>query len=209
MNTSNILGNFSTADGLTFDRENHLYRVSGIPIPSVTQLMQPLSQTKYNTVNDAILQMAADRGTEVHSAIEFFLKYGVDEISDGGRGYMDAFLSWYREAKPQVIGSELMTYHRTLLYAGTVDLLANVGGKLTLIDYKTTAAIHDVLTTVQLEAYQRALASDGVKIDQKAILHLKQDGTYLFKVYQANDLEAWKTFCALITIRAHIIHYGG
>lgn len=209
MDTSNVLGNFSTADGLTFDRENHLYRVSGIPIPSVTQIMGPLSQAKYSTVSDAILQTAADRGTEVHTAIEFFLKYGVAEISERGRGYLDAFMSWYQQYKPVVNGSEVMTYHRTLLYAGTVDLLATVGGKSTIIDYKTTAVVHDGLTTVQLEAYQRSLNSEGVKVDQKAILHLRQDGTYSFKVYQVNDLEAWKTFCALLTIRAHNIKYGG
>lgn len=209
MDTSTILGSFSTADEITFDRENHMYRVSGIPIPSVTQLMQPLTQTKYSTVNDLVLQMAADRGTEVHTAIEFFLKYGIAEISERGRAYLDAFMAWYNDYNPQIISSERMTYHRTMLYAGTVDLLASVAGKQTLIDYKTTAVIHDSLTTVQLEAYQRALASEGVQVDQKAILQLKQDGTYSFKVYQANDMEAWKTFCALVTIQAHNIKYGG
>lgn len=208
METQNILGSFST-EGLTFDPEKHVYRVKGIPIPSVTQLMKPLSTSVYNGIDESILQAAADKGTAVHSAIEFFLKYGIAEYPEQHKGYFDAFLCWYRDNNPEIILTESMTYHKQLLYAGTVDLVAKVNGLNTLIDYKTTTVIHDMLTTVQLEAYQRALATNEVKVEQKAILQLRQDGTYSFKVYQANDLEAWKTFSALITIQGHMIRYGG
>ena len=123
-------------------------------------------------------------------------------ISDEGRN---------GKYRPKIISNEKPTWHKLLLYAGTVDMLAEVMGKLTLIDFKTTATLNDMLTTVQLEAYRRALDTQDPyhPIMQTAILQLKQDGTYTWKTYKAPDLEAWQTFTALITIRAHIIKYGG
>lgn len=194
---------------LTFEPETHIYRLSGVPIPSVTQIMKPLSEHKYNGIDEETLNRAAERGTAVHSAIEFFGRYGVDECTDEARPYFDAFLQWYKDYDPVIISNERATYHAGLMYAGTVDLLAVVGGQLTLVDFKTTATVNDMLTTVQLEAYRRALSTHGIQIQQKAILQLKPDKSYRFKAYNLLDLEAWKTFAALLTIRAHIIHYGG
>lgn len=199
----------ASKDVLTFEPQTHIYRLSGVPIPSVTQIMKPLSEHKYKGIDEEILNRAAERGTDVHSAIEFFGRYGIQECTKEAKPYFDAFLAWHEDYKPQIISNESATYHTSLMYAGTVDLLAVIAGKLTLVDFKTTAALNDMLTTVQLEAYRRALDTHGIRIEQKAILQLKPDRSYTFKVYDLFDLEAWKTFAALLTIRAHIIHYGG
>ena len=196
-------------DQLTFDPQTHIYRLNDVPIPSVTQIMQPLSRHKYRDIDEETLNHAAERGTAVHSAIEFYDRYGLDECEEKARPYFEAYLAWHRQYKPQVISNEQITWHKNLLYAGTVDMLAEIGDKVTLVDFKTTATISDMLTTVQLEAYRRALETHGVDIQQKAILQLKPDGTYTWKTYRVKDLEAWQTFAALITIRYHIIDYGG
>lgn len=196
-------------DDLSFDPRTHVYRLRGIPIPSVTHVMQPLSRLKYEGIDPEILNRAAQRGTDAHSAIEFFLKYGVKECTEEARPYFDAFMKWYQDYKPHVFLSEEMTYHPQLVYAGTIDLLAHVDCKKTLIDFKTTMTINDMLTTVQLEAYNRMLAARGHGADQKAILLLKPDASYTFKTYPESDLEAWKTFTSLLQIRAHILKYGG
>ena len=57
---------------LTFDPEKHIYRLDGFIIPSVTQVMKPLSDEKYKDVDQEVLDAAAKRGTAVHSACEFF-----------------------------------------------------------------------------------------------------------------------------------------
>lgn len=199
----------TTCEELSFDPVKHLYKLNGVPIPSVTQIMRPISLHKYQGIDAETLQHAADRGTNVHEAIEFYAKYGIDDIHGADRPYFEAFLKWVKDYKPVIQESESMVYHRQLMYAGTLDMRAVIAGKRTLIDFKTTATLNDMLTTVQLEAYQRALASTGEEIDQKAILLLRPDASYLFKVYPANDLEAWKTFTALLTVRAHVMKYGG
>ena len=198
-------------DQLTFDPQTHIYRLNDVPIPSVTQIMQPLSRHKYRDIDEETLNHAAERGTAVHSAIEFYDRFGLDECEGEARPYFEAYLDWSRKYRPKIISNEKPTWHKHLLYAGTVDMLAEVMGKLTLIDFKTTATLNDMLTTVQLEAYRRALDTQDPyhPIMQTAILQLKPDGTYTWKTYKAPDLEAWQTFTALITIRAHIIKYGG
>ena len=194
---------------LTFTEETHQYRLDGIVIPSVTQIMEPLSRAKYKTIDEDILRTAAKRGSSVHEAIEFYVKYGIMECHPEAEPYVTAYMKWAKEHHPQTIQTEQATWHKQLMYAGTIDTVSVVAGKKTLIDYKTTAELNDMLTTVQLEAYTQALRSHGVDIEQKAILHLRKDGTYRFKVYPLHDVQAWKTFGALLTIRDHIKKYGG
>lgn len=199
------------ADQLTFDPQNHVYKLNDVTIPSVTQLMKPISRYKYRDIDEETLNRAAQRGTQVHSAIEFYDRYGLDEYQGEARPYFEAYLSWHKKYQPRIIANEQPTWHRYLRYAGTVDLLADIGGKYTLVDFKTTAALNDMLVTVQLEAYRRALETQDSlhPIQQKAVLQLKPDATYTFKTYKLIDLEAWETLAALITIRNHILDYGG
>lgn len=193
---------------LHFDSVRHVYTLDGVILPSVTQIMRPLSSAEYAGVDSAMLKAAAARGTAIHEAIEFYAEYGAIDCPQDYMPYFAAYLKWHEEVKPVNIASEQATWHTQLLYAGTIDRTAIVDRKRTLIDVKTTAALNDMLATVQLEAYARALATHGVEVDQKAILHLRRDGTYKFKVYPARDIEAWQTFAALMTIQAHMNKYG-
>ncbi len=194
---------------LTFAEETHQYKLDGVAIPSVTQIMEPLSRAKYKAIDESILKAAAKRGSEVHEAIEFYTKYGIMECPHEAEPYVNAYMKWAQQYKPQTIQTEQATWHKQLMYAGTIDNLSVIDGRKTLIDYKTTAELNDMLTSVQLEAYSQALKSQGVDVEQKAILHLCKGGTYHFKVYPLHDVEAWKTFGALLTIGTHIKKYGG
>ena len=194
---------------LSFDPKTHTYYLNGSVIPSVTQLMKPLSNAKYGAIDETTLKAKAEKGTAVHEAIEFHIAYGAIDCPPELMGYFDAYLSWRDDYLPQIIMSEQATYHPALLYAGTMDLLAEIGGRTVLIDVKTTAQINDMLTTVQLEAYERAAEQHGITVDEKAVLQLMPDGRYKFKLYRAHDAAAWQTFAALMTIQAHINKYGG
>lgn len=191
---------------LTFESESHTYRLGGLIVPSVTQIMRPLSETVYRDIDGDTLGIAARRGTAVHTAIEFHANYGIDDCPDSVRGYFDGYLKWREAWGPDIKSTEMSVWHSTLRYAGTVDMLAFMGDKMTLIDIKTTAAHNPMLTSVQLEAYRQALESHGQAIDQVAVLYLRKDGTYQFKIQKA-DPEAWKTFAALMVVSAHIKKY--
>ena len=189
---------------LVFDEIKHRYFLNGYVLPSVTQIMKPLSSVEYKDVDEAVLMRAAERGTAVHEAIEYKIKYDFDDCPAEYEEYYKAFLKFAQDYKPKWISSEMRTYHRQLMYAGTVDLICEIDGEKVLVDFKTSSKINHMLTGVQLEAYAQALSSYGVDVDYKAILHLKKDGKYSFERYEKNDSESWNCFGALLTVEQYI-----
>jgi hypothetical protein len=188
---------------LTFEERQHIYKLNGVAIPSVTTIMEPLSDQVYSTVSDAVLRKAGNRGTAVHNAIENYVKFGIEDIAPEHAGYFDAFLRWYDDHKVVPYGTEVRLYHKGLLYAGTADMMAEVDSVDTLIDFKTTSSVSTMLCGVQLEAYDRAAAShtSGAHFQKKAIVHLSKDGKYEMIPFSTNDTECWRVFTALLTVR--------
>lgn len=186
---------------LSFDERSHVYRYNGdIILPSVTQIMRPLSIGPYGGISESVLAAAAEKGTAVHRAIEVHCKYGIDACVPEYEAYFDAFVQWEQDYRPEYMGSEVRFYHRALMYAGTVDCIARVDGKTVLIDYKTTAVLHEKLCGVQLEAYAQGLKSHGVEVVEKYILQLKKDGRYVFQRFPGADPDRWRVFLSLITV---------
>lgn len=191
-------------DELGFNENSHIYTLKGNELPSVTTIMKPLSYEVYGGIDQDIMTKAAAKGTAVHQSIENYLCYGIADINSEYRSYFDAFLAFYHEYQPIPLATELRIYHGILMYAGTLDLLCKIDNKVVLIDYKTTAQLNPMLTRVQLEAYAKALESHEAKVDGKAILRLRKDGTYSLEWHELNDLEAWSTFTCLLTVRRYI-----
>lgn len=194
----------SELDGLRFEENGHRYVLHGTDIPSVSQIMAPLSHIEYKDIDKSILDKAAKRGTGIHNCIENYIKYGVRDFDPEYQGYANGFMEWWNQNNPEVIGSEYRVYHSVLMYAGTIDLLAYINGELCLIDYKTTYRLIDKNCRVQLEGYSQALKTHGVEAQRKHILHLQKDGKWQFPEYPAKDHEALRTFMALKTVYDYV-----
>ena len=191
--------NLPDLPGLKFEEKRHIYTLDGQQLPSVTTLMRPLSGAVYKGIDDAVLNRAAARGTAVHNAIENYLTFGIEDVDPDHAGYFMAFLRWFSEYNPQVIASEYRLYHKFMGYAGTADLICVIGGKLYVIDYKTTQRIEELLVRVQLKAYSQALGSLGAEPQRAASLHLKRDGTFDFQTHDGGA-ESWQVFSSLLTV---------
>lgn len=191
---------------LTFDEASHTYRLNGLIIPSVTTIMQPLSDAHYGGIDRAVLDRAADRGTAVHQAIENLVQFDILDIAPEFGGYVEAYRAWARDYDVRPFASETKTYHKLLRYAGTADMGCEERGVNTLVDFKTTSVIVPMLVGVQLEAYSRAQESHGIKYDNTVALQLMSDGTY--RRYTGNDLppkaECWKVFGSLLNVAGFI-----
>lgn len=188
---------------LTFEENSHTYRLDGMAIPSVTTLMKPLSDDFYHTVDPEVLDKAAKRGTAVHNAIENYITYGMEDIEPSYEGYLEGFLAWWRRVKPKPLATECQVYHKILRYAGTSDLLCEINGRLTLVDYKSSAQVNSKLCAVQLEGYDRAWESHGVKIDDRLILHLQRNGQYQEVAFQ-RSAKCWSVLSALMTVKNYM-----
>lgn len=80
----------------------------------------------------------ADTGSLVHEWIENYI--GKQEIipDKAAEKSVEAFLHWEKETKPEYIKTEQPVYSESFDYCGTFDCLANIDGKLTMIDFKTS-----------------------------------------------------------------------
>lgn len=192
---------------LAFDSATHTYRLAGKRIPAVTTILKPLSAAYYKGIDEDTMKTAGDRGRRVHECIENFIKFGFEEAWETTRPYVDAFIAWWNKYQPIPLKSEYRFYHRLFRYGGTADLVAIVEGKLTLIDFKSTASVIEMLTRPQLEGYGKALISHGVPIEEKAILHLRNDGTFDYIPHKPSDSEAWEVFGAELTAYNYIQKY--
>ena len=175
---------------LTFTDENHTYTLDGsLTLPSVTQIIKPLSDKVYGSINEGILAVAAERGTAVHNAIELYERYGWATDDEGIAGYIESYAKW-RKSFPEKIPfcNEFMIYSPSNLYAGRGDFLSSDSG---LWDIKTTADAHIGLWGVQLAGYDAAIRE--LKLftpNYGGILQLHADGSDATPfIYSQTDLK--------------------
>lgn len=91
---------------------------------------------------------AAARGDRVHNYCEQVALRALDRphqlaetrellAENGEENFALRFDSWWEEYKVQPLAPEITVWNETLGYAGTLDLVATIGGRLCIIDYKT------------------------------------------------------------------------
>ena len=170
---------------IDFDEEKHIYTLRGYRLPSVTQLMRPMSAMVYGDVSGDVLMEAADRGTRAHESISNIVLYGIEETDEDTEPYVSAFNDFMRDFNPTWIASEYRTYHKALQYAGTVDLIGYAtpddGSGVDVVDLKTTNTLHRTMLSCQLGAYAEALKSHGVQVRNLYGLQLLRTGKYVFQ----------------------------
>ena len=172
---------------LLFEEESHTYTLrregfADIVLPSVTQIMEPLSCKAYGGISERTLETAADRGTRLHRAVEQYLKYGFRNVDDDCRGYFDGVIKFLDDHPGwKAVHSEFRFYHKAFLYAGTCDLLFDTPKGTVLVDLKTTAQSHKKMWGVQLSAYQQGLENfcPSLKIAATMVLQVSADGHYI------------------------------
>lgn len=185
---------------LEFDEEQHLYTLRGMKLPSVTQIMEPMSLMLYNGIPQETLFGAADRGTRAHEQVSNYVLYGIEEEDEDTRPYLEAFHAFEETYKPVWIGSEYRTYHKALRYAGTIDLIGYIepddGTGVDVVDIKCTAVYHPVMLATQVSAYCEALKSQGIPVRRRYGLQLQKSGKPRFE--QVED--GYKTFLHCLAI---------
>jgi hypothetical protein len=165
------------------------YYAEGNFYPSVTTILEAYPKDaayfkwikEVGTDADTIRDEAGRRGSVVHDLTERY--DNGEEVSllnmDGNLQFkmsewamFERYVDFINRFKPVYIMNEQNFVSARLGFAGTIDRLAMLDGKLTLIDIKTSNNIHDSYW-LQLAAYA-ALVHDmtDFQIEQYGILHL-------------------------------------
>ena len=74
MDTTNVIAGHT----LEYIDDIHVYLCDGVIVPSVTQILKLKFGNKYDNVSRKTLLRAAEKGTEVHEAIQNYCKHGTE-----------------------------------------------------------------------------------------------------------------------------------
>lgn len=164
-----------------YNEELHKYYVNGVEVPSVTDICSPISFQRLDALQKSMLDRAKARGTRCHEIAEEYLLVGeidIDEIETEYIPYVQQFVLWVKTYRPKVLYTEKRLWGKD--FAGTLDLICEIDGKIINVDYKFTSAMDKKSLSVQLEGYDRLAKENGIRIDESWVLHIKKDG-YVFK----------------------------
>lgn len=161
-----------------------VYEVEGVHYPSVTTILKhtkvdgyALKKWKSNATAADLAEVdrkrdaGAARGRIVHDVLENYWKTGVSQEQLAPMWWASLWPLLQRVTDPVLIESAI--WH-PLGFAGTVDALVYLDGKLTLLDWKTAAQIklwaYVEDYRLQATAYAGALsAMHGIQIEQAVV----------------------------------------
>ena len=162
---------------LTFEDKTHTYRWNGEVVKSVSKILKQSGEVNYDYISDDEREYVLTRGKYVHLATELLDRDELDEDALKGtiKPYLEAYKLFKKRTgfKPLLI--EYRGYHQKLKYAGTLDRVGLMNGKLVLIDFKSGVVAKWV--RLQTAAYEAFLPPDFA-VTARHGLQLKKDGTY-------------------------------
>ena len=147
-------------------------------------------------------EKSAELGSEVHNLIEVYLKnQNIAGLLSGNPKLVipfEAFKNWQSTYKFKLVNSEHIVWSIDG-FAGTLDCVAELNGKLYLVDFKTSNAIYDEYI-MQVAAYAHAYEErTGLKFAGWGILRLgKEDGLSEWREISKAEIDhAYKMFVCL------------
>lgn len=191
-----------------FDPESHVYLVDGQEVPSVTTILQPLSNRSYSSVNPSVLEYARNRGTAVHEALEAIDLGAEPDIYTEIVPYIQAYEEWKSIYRPTWVGVEQIVYNDFEHYIGTLDRMGWLNGNdLAIIDIKTSQPTKEALVSVCLQTMAYKLAEDCDKdqpfeVNKRYGLFLKSDGSFRMvdcaEYEKKYNIDAWVVWHKLL-----------
>ena len=163
-------------------KDLRFYEFEGVQMPSVTSV---IGWDDDFFVSPGDLVQYAARGTCLHKQIEIFLTAGqwldIKDIPEVYPEYVIVkkgelglklddvdFRAFLAKNPMEVIKTEQTVFNMQDRYAGRTDLVAMVGGKKTIVDFKTGSTINQEKAFKQLAAYAKCIGG----IEQLMVVHL-------------------------------------
>lgn len=140
---------------LEYYDDEHIYLVNGVILPSITQILKFKFGNKYNGINPNILRKAAEKGTEVHNAIEAWCKFGTE--SDLPEVHNFRFLK--KQYQFEVLENEtpvILFKDNKPIATGRLDLVLKMDGMVGGADIKRTSVLDKEYLAYQLNLYRIA-----------------------------------------------------
>lgn len=150
-------------------------------------------------------EVAGDWGTELHKAVEDWIKEKVIPtrlFQENQIIAFDNFVKWSKDNKVKFLESEKHIWSEKLWIGGICDMVIEMDGKKYIADIKTSSGIYNE-AFFQMGAYDMCLEEMGTKdISGYIVINLKKDGK--MEIKETNDMlqnrEAFKFALGLYKI---------
>ena len=165
-----------------FHEDSHRYTLDGEVLPSVTQIISPLTALFYGGVDEDLLAARSELGRAVHADTWTDDQGELDDadVHPLVRPYLEAWRRFRRESGCTIAMGEHPLYHPALRYAGTCDRVLRWNNEGALVDIKTVARVVPTVHVQVAGGYESLLAAAGhdFNIRRRGALQLRADGSY-------------------------------
>lgn len=161
---------------LEYIDDGHVYLVNGCIVPSVTQILKIRFGGKYSHVSRAVLNRAAQRGTEVHQAIQDWCETGKESDLLEVRNFR--FLQKHYDFEVMENETPVILWRDGVpVAAGRLDLvLRDREGRIGGGDIKRTSTLDKEYLAYQLNLYRIAYEQCyGIEWEFLRGLHLRDN----------------------------------
>ena len=139
------------------------------------------------------MKTAQLKGTAVHALAEHVVSGDPVDVPDELEGHVRGYVGFLESFDVAPLATEALIANRTMWYAGKFDLLAEIAGRIWLLDIKTSKNVYPE-TALQCAAYSRAelCIVNGEEVtfphvDAIGVVHVTEAGT---SFYDLGDMEA-------------------
>ena len=193
--------NLLPLDEILFQTEPHSYSVRGKRYISVTQAITQVLGDAFADVPADRLEFCQGRGNAVHAAAAFLTAGELDWSTVDPRieGYVRAVERFHKDCPGKIVYTERRMVCPALGLAGTPDLVKFIGGRRTLVDYKTSQQMNRRmgLQTAGYKKLHNALYPNQ-PVYERYGLRLQPDGNY--KLIQHHDPDDEAAFDAILAL---------
>lgn len=163
--------------------EEHLYICDGIILPSITTILKKKFGNKYQYVDERILELASQNGTEMHQAIQ---NYEEDGINDLNNRELQDYIFLKKHYKWQVIKCEvpvILFDEDKPIAIGRLDQIIEMDDMQGVNDLKRTATFDKEYVAYQTNLYRIAyMQSYGGMISFVSGTHLRNGVRKFYKL---------------------------
>lgn len=169
------LDDFKEQSGYTIDDVWYPRVTKIVTIKAKPALYRYYGEAKSYKAAQEVTEQSAKEGTMLHEAVEALLLGKTQEIpaevAPAVRSFQEYFEKNHIKVTPDLVERRIVNHdHR---YAGTVDAIAVIGGKLGVLDIKTSQAIYRDYC-LQTSAYMDALKNEFEDLTTRWILRIDQ-----------------------------------
>ena len=168
---------------IEFFPKEHLYICNGIILPSITTILKKKFGNKYQGVDERILEVARQNGTEMHQAIQ---DYEEDGINDLNNRELQNYIFLKKHYKWQVIASEIpviLFLDDVPVAVGRLDQIIEINGERGVNDFKRVSVLDKEYLAYQTNLYKIAYEQTyHIPLSFVSGTHLREEKRKFYKL---------------------------